>query len=83
MNSGRIILTQLKIIFQNAEKRSIEQLINAKLALANIIYVGFDNRIHAGQIICSQLVAQDIRMIFFRVTENEVSHTSMQADQQL
>ena len=38
--------------------------VHEKLSLVNVVYVGYDNRIHAGQIVCHQAIANDIKQIF-------------------
>ncbi len=50
--------------FTKREKQSIGQLIDTRLTLITVAYVGFDKQIHKGQIICNQSVANDIKQIF-------------------
>ncbi len=46
------------------QKQAAIRWINEKLSLVNIVYVGFDNRMHSGQLVCNKAVANDVKEIF-------------------
>ena len=46
------------------QKQQAIQLISMQLSLVNVAYIGYDNRIHAGQIICHRTVVSEVQEIF-------------------
>lgn len=46
------------------QKEKVVQWITTKLSLVNVVYIGYDNRIHAGQVVCDRSVAGEITQIF-------------------
>ncbi len=53
-----------KYNFTDTEKRRIESLLTQRLALVDVVYMGYDSKIHAGQIICNKAIASDVKKIF-------------------